>query len=110
LGSQAERPVIGRITLSRYAAAHWKCARSIETALSNGNHFLTITYYACFRIGVIPAPLNISLKAADLDALLQRLQPALYIGQAALYGPVAAIDVSILAPHACFVVGTVDGS
>ena len=29
---------------------------------------------ACFRIGVIQAPLNISLKAADLDALLQRLQ------------------------------------
>jgi long-chain acyl-CoA synthetase len=71
---------------------------------------LAIAYYACFRIGVIPAPLNVSLKAADLNALLQRLQPALYIGQAALYGPVAAIDVSILALRARFVVGTVDGS
>lgn len=66
---------------------------------------LAIAYYACFRIGAIAAPLNIRFKSAELCALLQRLQPALYIGQAGLYERVAALDTSILASNARFVVG-----
>jgi acyl-CoA synthetase (AMP-forming)/AMP-acid ligase II len=41
-----------------------------------------IAYQACFKVGAIAAPLNLRLKAAELSPLLQRLQPALYFGQA----------------------------
>ena len=68
---------------------------------------LVIAYQACFRVGVIAAPLNIRFKMAELTALLQRLRPALYIGQAALYSRVASIDSSILALDRRFIV---DGS
>jgi acyl-CoA synthetase (AMP-forming)/AMP-acid ligase II len=68
---------------------------------------LVIAYHACFRIGVIAAPLNIRFKAAELRPLLRRLRPALYIGQAALYSQVASIDSSIIASNGRFVV---DGS
>ena len=63
-----------------------------------------VAYHACFRTGVIAAPLNIRLKTAELIPLLQRLQPTLYIGQAALYNQVASIDSSILAANSRFVV------
>ena len=68
---------------------------------------LVIAYHACFRVGVIAAPLNIRFKTAELSSLLQRLRPALYIGQAALYNRVASIASSILAPNKRFIV---DGS
>ena len=63
-----------------------------------------VAYHACFRTGVIAAPLNIRLKTAELIPLLQRLQPTLYISQAALYNQVASIDSSILAANSRFVV------
>ena len=63
-----------------------------------------IAYHACFRVGAIAAPLNIRFKTAELTPLLQRLRPALYIGQAALYSQVASIDSSILASNNRFVV------
>jgi long-chain acyl-CoA synthetase len=66
---------------------------------------LVVAYYACFRMGAIAAPMNIRFKAAELRPLLQRLRPALYIGQADLYGAVAAIDTPILASSARFIVG-----
>src|SRR5215471_17877197 len=68
---------------------------------------LVIAYHACFRVGVIAAPLNIRFKTAELRSLLQRLRPALYIGQAVLYSRVASIASSILAPNKRFIV---DGS
>jgi acyl-CoA synthetase (AMP-forming)/AMP-acid ligase II len=66
---------------------------------------MAVAYYACFRLGAIAAPMNTRFKTAELRALLQRLQPALYIGQAQLYPQVAAIEPSILAADARFVVG-----
>jgi long-chain acyl-CoA synthetase len=51
--------------------------------------------------------LNIRFKTAELRPLLDRLRPALYIGQAAFYSQVASIDSSILASNNRFVV---DGS
>ena len=68
---------------------------------------LVIAYHACFRVGVIAAPLNIRFKTAELRSLLQRLRPALYVGQASLYGQVASIESSIVASNRRFVV---DGS
>ena len=60
---------------------------------------------ACFQIGAIAAPLNIRLKSAELRPLLQRLLPALYMGQADLYRHVAATDTSIVPWNARFIVG-----
>ena len=57
---------------------------------------LIIAYHACFRIGVIAAPLNIRFKTAELKPLLRRLRPSLYIGQAALYSNIASIDRQFL--------------
>jgi long-chain acyl-CoA synthetase len=72
---------------------------------------LVIAYHACFRVEAIAAPLNIRFKTAELKPLLQRLRPALYIGQAALYSQVASIDSSILASNRRFIVdGCVKGT
>jgi len=72
---------------------------------------LVIAYHACFRVGAIAAPLNIRFKTAELRPLLQRLRPALYIGQAALYSQVASIDFSTLAWNRRFIVdGSVKGT
>jgi len=46
---------------------------------------MIVAYYACFQIGAIVAPLRTAFKPAELAPLLQRLKPALYIGEANLY-------------------------
>jgi acyl-CoA synthetase (AMP-forming)/AMP-acid ligase II len=65
---------------------------------------LVVAYLACFKVGAIAAPLNIRLKKTELELLLQRLRPSLYIGQAALYDQIACVDTSILAADRRFVV------
>jgi long-chain acyl-CoA synthetase len=65
---------------------------------------LAIAYHACFRIGAIAAPLNTHLKSAELDPILRRLRPALYIGQANLYAKVAGTDPMNLPVNARFLV------
>jgi long-chain acyl-CoA synthetase len=67
------------------------------------------TYYACFKLGAIAAPLRTAFKFDELAPILQRLKPALYIGELSLYDNVAAVDASILAPDKRFIVnGTVE--
>ena len=71
---------------------------------------LLVAYLACFQVGAIAALLNIRLTKPELEPLLQRLRPSLYIGQAALYDHIASVDESILAANRRFVVGgPVDG-
>src|ERR1700754_4246164 len=53
---------------------------------------MAIACFACFRLGAIAAPLNNRFKTAELQALLERLQPALYIGQDHLYPLAAGIE------------------
>ena len=65
---------------------------------------LVVAYLACFEVGAIAAPLNIRLKTAELEPLLERLRPSLYVGQAALYNQLASVDSSILAANRRFVV------
>jgi long-chain acyl-CoA synthetase len=65
---------------------------------------LIVAYYACFQLGAIAAPLRTAFKFAELAPILQRLKPALYIGEMSLYGNVAPVDASILAPNKRFVV------
>ena len=66
---------------------------------------MIVAYYACFQIGAIVAPLRTAFKPAELAPLLQRLKPALYIGEANLYENVAPIETSILASDKRVIVG-----
>jgi long-chain acyl-CoA synthetase len=65
---------------------------------------MIVAYYACFKLGAIAAPLRTAFTFAELAPLLQRLKPALYIGEIGLYENVAPVDASILAPDKRFVV------
>jgi long-chain acyl-CoA synthetase len=65
---------------------------------------MIVGYYACFLLGAIAAPLRTAFRFAELAPLLQRLQPALYIGEIGLYDNVAPVDVSILGPHKRYIV------
>src|SRR6202022_4478398 len=70
---------------------------------------MIVVYYACFRLNAIAAPLRTAFKFAELAPILQRLKPALYIGEANLYGSVAPVDPSILALDKRFIVnGTIE--
>lgn len=66
---------------------------------------MIVAYYACFQIGAIAAPLRTAFKPAELAPLLQRLKPALYIGDACLYENVAPIKTSILASDRRVIIG-----
>jgi long-chain acyl-CoA synthetase len=57
---------------------------------------MLVAYYACFRLGAIAAPLRTAFKFAELAPMLERLEPALYIGESSLYPNIAAADVGIL--------------
>jgi len=65
---------------------------------------MIVAYYACFQLGAIAAPLRTAFKFAELAPILQRLKPALYLGEISLYDNVAAVDASILPPDKRFVV------
>src|SRR6202158_3500838 len=65
---------------------------------------MIVAYYACFELGAIAAPLRTAFTFAELAPILQRLKPALYIGDIGLYENVAPVDASILAPGKRFVV------
>ena len=65
---------------------------------------MLVAYYACFILGAIAAPLRTAFRFAELAPILQRLKPALYIGDVGLYENVAPVDASILAPNKRFVV------
>jgi long-chain acyl-CoA synthetase len=64
-----------------------------------------VAVYACFHIAAVAVPLNNRLKTAELKPLLERLRPALYIGDASLYSQVDAIDCAILPREKRFVAG-----
>ena len=72
--------------------------------LRNGPEMVT-AYLACLRIGAIAAPMRQGLKTPELEAMLRRLRPALYLGHADLYGLVAPIGAEVLPGKARFVVG-----
>jgi long-chain acyl-CoA synthetase len=71
---------------------------------------MLVAYYACFRLGAIAAPLRTAFKFAELAPMLQRLQPAFYIGESSLYPNVAAVDAAILPPARRVLLDDVDGT
>ncbi|WP_027582661.1 class I adenylate-forming enzyme family protein [Bradyrhizobium sp. Ai1a-2] len=65
---------------------------------------LVVAYYACFRLGAIAAPLRTAFTSAELGPLLQRLRPALYIGQTSLYENVRSLDIESPPQASCILV------
>lgn len=72
--------------------------------LRNGPE-IAISYHACFRLGLIAVPLNLRFKPPELENMLGRVRPALYIGHADLCGGIDEVPPSILAPDRRVVVG-----
>jgi long-chain acyl-CoA synthetase len=72
--------------------------------LRNGPE-IAACYLACFRLGAICVPLNLRFKSIELDALVRRVKPTIYIGEPDLYRLIASTDTDVLGPHARFVVG-----
>ncbi len=66
---------------------------------------LVIAYQACFRIGAIATPMRTTLKGAELQPLLSRLQPSLYVGQASLYASARDTAMDVLPLDRRFLVG-----
>jgi long-chain acyl-CoA synthetase len=77
---------------------------SVALHMPNRPEFV-VAIYACFHIGAVAVPLNKRSKTVELKPLLDRLRPALYIGDANLYSQVDAIDCSILPREKRVVVG-----
>ena len=67
---------------------------------------MAIALYACFRIGAIACPTNLRFKTAELREILQRLQPALYLGEEQFYSHIEPIEPEILAAEKRFVTGS----
>ncbi|WP_027578306.1 class I adenylate-forming enzyme family protein [Bradyrhizobium sp. Ai1a-2] len=83
-------------SVARGLAAHGvKAGDRVVLHMTNRPEML-IAYYACFRLGAVAAPLRTAFRFAELAPMLQRLQPALYIGESSLYPNVAAVDAAIL--------------
>jgi long-chain acyl-CoA synthetase len=52
---------------------------------------LVQSYYACFRIGAVAVPLNIRLKGAELEYILNHSGARLYVGQHDLFSEVQGV-------------------
>jgi long-chain acyl-CoA synthetase len=78
LADEAERVARGLV------AKGVKAGERIALHMMNRPEML-IAYYACLRLGAIAAPLRTAFKFAELAPMLQRLKPALYIGESDLY-------------------------
>ncbi|MGY3621433.1 class I adenylate-forming enzyme family protein [Bradyrhizobium sp. USDA 10063] len=104
-----ERVLAEAERLARGMVAHGvKPGDRVAVHMMNRPEFI-VAYYACFLAGAMVAPLRTAFKQAELAPLLQRLRPALYIGETGLYGNVAAIDRSILPRERRFLVETDSG-
>jgi long-chain acyl-CoA synthetase len=66
---------------------------------------LVLAYLACWSIGAIAVPLNTRYKAPEIAAMVDRIRPALYLGEAELYGGIRDLAANLLAPEARFVIG-----
>ncbi len=90
-----------RLARESERVAHGLVAKGVKPGDRVALHMLNrpeiiVAYYACYRLGAIAAPLRSAFTCAELEPLLQRLQPALYIGETALYPNVAPAGAAIL--------------
>jgi long-chain acyl-CoA synthetase len=65
---------------------------------------LIVAYYACMLTGIIAVPINTRLKTPELESLLRRTTPKLYVGQADLYEAVRQVEAGLPAANHIFLV------
>jgi acyl-coenzyme A synthetase/AMP-(fatty) acid ligase len=65
---------------------------------------LIAAYYACFRLEAIASPLRTAFKFVELDSLLRRLKPTVYLGDARLYENIAELDEEVVPQDRRFLV------
>jgi acyl-coenzyme A synthetase/AMP-(fatty) acid ligase len=70
---------------------------------------MLVAFHACFRLGAIAAPLRTAFTCAELGPMLQRLAPALYIGEPAFYPNIAPVDAAILGRNNRILIDAADG-
>lgn len=63
--------------------------------LHNGPQMIA-TYYACFQLDAIVSPLRAASKVEELTALLIRLKPVVYIGDARLQENINRVEEAVL--------------
>src|ERR1700739_1690740 len=90
-----------RLAIAVEQAAQGMHARGVRQGDRVALHMFNVAelvgaYFACFRIGAIAAPLNTRFKTPELRAVLKRLQPAMYIGQASLFPLIDGIETEVL--------------
>ena len=107
---QGETWTYGRLAAEAEHLACGLAARGVKPGDRIALHMMNrpemiVAYYACFRLGAVAAPLRTAFKPAELAPILQRLKPALYIGEAGLYENVAPVEGSILASDKRVIVG-----
>jgi long-chain acyl-CoA synthetase len=100
----------GRLRLNTEVLARGMASKGVRAGDRVALHMLNrpefiMAYYACFRLGAIAVPLRTAFTFAELAPLLERVRPALYIGDADLYPNVASIDGSILGLDKRFIIG-----
>jgi long-chain acyl-CoA synthetase len=66
-----------------------------------------VAYLACFQSGAIAVPINPRLKLSEIKSILERIEPALYIGQDDLYNKVDRLPCSALGRDARVLVDTI---
>jgi long-chain acyl-CoA synthetase len=96
LATEAER--LARALAARGVAS----GDRVALHMMNRPEFI-VAYYACFRLGAIVAPLRTAFTLGELGPILQRIEPALYLGEVGLYGNVAGVDAKLLPPSRRFV-------
>src|ERR1700755_678705 len=90
-----------RLAEESQRVAHGLAANGVKPGDRVALHMLNrpeiiVTYYACFRLGAIAAPLRTSFTSAELPPLLHRLHPALYLGHPAVSPNVPPADTMTL--------------
>lgn len=66
---------------------------------------MAVLYFACFKVGAVAVPINTRLKSAELEKILIRLRPCIFMAHDELSDEAAKISNSVLTPEARFVVG-----
>jgi long-chain acyl-CoA synthetase len=89
------------------AATGLSAGSRVALHLDNGPE-IAITYLACFRLGAVIAPLNLRFKRPELEEMLRRLRPHLYIGDTQHYRLIQPIDTDLLSESSRFVVGDLE--
>lgn len=64
-----------------------------------------LTYLACLRLGAVAMPLNTRLALPELQDLIRRTEPAIYLGQQELHARLVDLPQNLLPDSARFVVG-----